>query len=97
LKNARNFTAIDEIYESICLACFENPRFTFGSLLKDYDYLNNQTIGDEQLRKILTAGCPKLTSGDIDFFIQSLNKKGGIQTQPLLDNVNKYLSPGQLP
>lgn len=90
---------MSELYENICSSCQENPWFQFGSLLKDFDYLKNQTIGEEQLWKILTIGCQWMTSGDIDYFIKTLKKEGGgeIKTEPLIDMVNKYLAPGQQP
>jgi len=75
LKNAWNFNTMPEIFENICQSCRDNPWFALGSLLKDFDYLNNGTVGEEQLWKIITSGCPGLTSGDIDYFIQTLKKE----------------------
>jgi Ca2+-binding EF-hand superfamily protein len=61
--------------------------------LKDFDFLNDGTIGPDQLKKILRVACNDMTSGDVDFFINTLLKegKGKIISKDLLMMVNENI------
>lgn len=86
----RNFKSEDSIYRYLAELC--DVYFPIGSLLKDYDFSNDNTIESPYLEKILFKAAPELTQGDIQFLVKQLDEGNGkIDSKEFLANINYYI------
>lgn len=90
LLTIRNYKTEDEIYEYLSEQW--EIYFPIGSLLKDHDYNDDGKIETYFLERILRKGAPRLTNGDLDYFINRLDLGDGtIDSKELLANINYYI------